>query len=253
MALKSKSLFLYNYTITSLNRSLDFRAVSLGAVLLAQLRIGDYSAVDLCAEIKRALEAADPAHTYTVTIDLTLVGGTQNRITIATSGSYLDLLFASGPRVGSSVAPIIGFSSVDRVGGVSYQGTSSTGTSLITEAVGYNYVSKKQMKAINGVQNESARGDKEAMVWGVKEFTQAEFKYEPESKVNIEWEPLWVWLINQKPFIFIPEIATPTTYENVTLESTATDSKGFGYTMKEMLPDFPFEYQTGMIKMRIKI
>ena len=135
MALRSKSLFLYNYTITSLNRSLDFRAVALGPVLLAQLRIGDYSLTDLLIEIKRALEVADPLRTYTVTADRTFSGGTQNRVTIASSGLYLDLLFASGPRVGSSVAPIIGFAAVDRVGGVSYQGTSSTGTSLVTEYI----------------------------------------------------------------------------------------------------------------------
>lgn len=253
MALTAKSLFLYNYTITSLNRSLDFRAVAAGPILLAQLRIGDYSLTDLLVEIKRALEAADPTRTYTVTANRTFAGGTQNRITIATSGSYLDLLFASGPRVGSSVAPIIGFSAVDRVGAVSYQGTASTGTALISEYVGYNYSSKKHMKEVIGVNNESAIGAKETMVWGTKEFTQAEFKFEPAAKVDMEWEPFWVWAINQKPFEFVPEITNPTVFDNVTLETTSASGKGMGYMMKEMLPDFPFNYQTGMIKMRLKV
>ncbi len=203
MALKTKSLLLFDYQITALNRSLDFRAVSMGAILLAQLRIGNYSLIDLMAEITRAMTAADPSNTYSVTADLSFVDGTQNRVTIASSGSYLDLLFASGPRVGSSVAPIIGFAAVDRVGGVSYQGTLSTGISLVSEMTGYNYLGPKHMKDVNGTVNESARGDKEALIWGIKEFAQVEFRYEPEAKVLIEWEPYWIWAIQQRPFLIM--------------------------------------------------
>ncbi len=253
MALTAKSLFLFDYTITSTNRSLDFRAVSAGPVLLAQLRIGDYSLADLLVEIKRAMTAADPLRTYTAVADRSFSSGTENRITISSNGDYLDLLFATGPRVGSSVAPIIGFAATDRVGAVSYQGTATTGTSLVSELVGYNYSAPAHMKDVIGVNNESARGDKESMVWGVKEFAQAEFKHEPEAKVAMEWEDFWVWAIYQKPFEFIPEITDTSVFHNVTLETTAASSKGMGYAMKEMLPDFPFEYQTGMIKMRLKV
>jgi len=253
MALKSKSLFLFSYKITATNRSLDFRAVSFGAILLAQLRIGEYSLTDLLAEIKRAMEAVDPLRIYTPTADRTVNGGTENRISIATNGAYLDLLFATGPRVGSSVAPIIGFAAVDRVGGVSYQGTLSTGISLIPEEWGFNYLGPRNMKDVIGVVSESANGRKETMVWGIKEFSQVEFKREPEAKTFFEWEPFWIWAINQHPFEFTPEISSPNYFFNVTLETTSASGKGMGYKMTEMLPDFPFQYQTGLMKMRLKV
>jgi hypothetical protein len=36
----------------------------------------------------------------------------------------------------------------------------------------------------------------------------------------------------------------------VTFESTPGDAKALAYVMKEMLPNFPNHYQTGIIKMR---
>jgi len=250
MALRAKSSFLFGYQITALNRSLDFRAVAAGPVLLAQLRIGYYSLTDLLLEIKRAMESADPLRIYTATANRTISGGTQNRITISTNGIYLDLLFASGPRVGSSVAPIIGFQPVDRVGGVTYTGTLTTGTMLVTEREAYNYITPEQYRMVNGSVSISANGEKEAIVWGIQEFIEATFKYEPDVKVNLQWSVFMTWAIRQLPFDFTPEITSPNTFYNVTLEQTGAESKGLGYKFKEMLPDFPFFYETGNLKLR---
>lgn len=252
MALRARSSFLYGYQITATNRSLDFRVVSGGPILLAALQIGNYSLSDLLIEIKRAMTSAAPLFVFTITANRTISGGTQNRVTITSTSTYLDLLFASGPRVGSSVAPIIGFASMDRVGGVSYTGTLSTGTILVTEREGYNYTPETLFKEVNGATSISAIGDKETIVWGTMQFIEVMFMYEPESKSIMEWQPFMTWAIRQLPFDFTPEITSPNLFSNVTLESTSESSKGLGYQMKEQIPDFPFLYQTGKIKMRKK-
>lgn len=250
MALKAKSSFLYGYQITTLNRSLDFRAVTGGPVLLAQLRIGYYSLTTLLVEIKRALEASDSLRTYTASANRSVSGGTQNRVTILSSGSYFDLLFATGPRVGSSIAPIIGFSNTDQVGGVSYTGTLSTGTLLVTEREAYSYISPEQNRTVNGAVSISAVGEKESIVWGIQEFCEGTWRHENGVKINAEWAPFMTWAIKQITFDFTPEITSPNIFYNVTLESTASDGRGLGYKFKEMLPDFPFYYDTGNLRFR---
>lgn len=251
MALVGNSLFLFDLDITSSNRSLDFRAVSLGPIRMATLNLGSYSATDLLAEIKRAMEAADPTNTYTVTINRTLSGGTSNRITISTSGAYLDLLFGTGPRVVTSVASTIGFAATDRTGATTYTGTTQAGTVLLPEMTGYSYLGPDFLQTNFGALSVTAGGQKEAVIWSIQRFIQVEFKYEPEMKVITEWAPFMGWAIQQKPFEFTPNVSFPTVVYKVTLESTSADGKGLGYKMAEMLPDFPFSYQTGMLKMRV--
>lgn len=253
MALKNKTLFLYGYDINPNNSSIDFQAVSLGPVLFATIPVGSYTLTDLCAQIKASMQAADPSHTYTVTALRTYAGGLENRITISTSGGFLSLLFSTGPRVASTVAPLIGFTISDRTGSTSYTGPSTTGVTLLTEYVGYNYLGPDFMQKVFGALNISASGLKEAIVWQVQKFFEVEFRYEPEAKVITQWEPLWNWLIQQKPFEFTPDYTVYNTFYPCTLESTSADSKGLGFTMTEMLPEFPFVYKTGKLKFRQKL
>lgn len=253
MALRSTSLFLYNLQVTTLNRSLDFRATSGGPILQATLNLGYYSLTDLMNEIIRALEAADPNHTYTVTANRTISGGTQNRVTISTSGTYLDLLFASGPRAASSVDSLIGFAHTDRTGSTSYTGTSSAGTVLQSTLYGYNYLSTDHMRKVFGALNVSASGQKEAIVFQIQKFIQVQFKYEPTVKFTNEWVPFLTWAIQQRSFDFTPEVNSPSVFYNVTLEKTGADGKGLAYTAKEMLPDFPFLYDIGVLTFRLKV
>src|SRR5437868_3980949 len=112
MALKSRSLFLYGFQVTELNRSIDFKDTSGGPELSATLTIGFYSLTSLMAEIKRAMQAVSGA-IYTVTADRTYLSGTENRVTISTSGTYLSILFQTGTRAASSCASLIGFNGTD--------------------------------------------------------------------------------------------------------------------------------------------
>lgn len=251
MALRAKSLFLYGFQVTQYNSSIDFRSVSLGPVRQASLNFGFYSLTSLMVEIKRAMESVDPVHRYTVTANRLINSGLENRVSISTNGSYLDLLIASGPRTASTFAQLIGFSLIDRTGSLSYTGTSSAGTVLITEYAGYGYLGPDHMRKVFGAVTVSASGDKEAIVWQVQKFIQMEFKYEPEAKVVTQWRDFLTWAIQQRVFDFTPEVNGSTFYE-VTLETTSADGKGMGYTMTEMLPDFPFNYKTGLIKLRFR-
>lgn len=250
MALVSKSLFLYGFEITTANRSIDFKTSLIGVEYKATLSLGQYTLTQLLTEIERAMKAADPANTYTATAVRTYAGGLENRVNIATSGSFLSLLFATGSRASSSVATLIGFTATDHTGLTNYNGTVSAGTVLVPEYVAYSYLGPEFMRKNFGAVNIAADGTKEAITFSVQRFFQGEWKFEPQAKVISQWAPLLDWLIQQKPFEFTPEISSPTVFYEATLESTGDDGKGLGYAMKEMLPQFPFHYQTGNMKFR---
>lgn len=253
MALRKKSIFLYGFEITSLNSSIDFKTAAVGPEYQATLRLGFYSLSGLLVEIKRSLSEADALNDFTASADRTFNSGLENRVTLGspTAGVNFSLLFGTGLRVASSLAPTIGFIAVDRTGAASYQGTISSGTALAPEYVGYSYLGPDMMRNVFGALNISAGGIKEAIVWNVQKFFQMEFKYEPEAKVMTEWRDFMTWAIQQKPIEFTPDISFPAAIFDCTLESTDTNGKGLGYKMTEMLPDFPFNYRTGNMKFRV--
>ncbi|OPZ24616.1 MAG: hypothetical protein BWZ03_00091 [bacterium ADurb.BinA186] len=251
MALGARSSFLYGYTITPENSSLDFKAnVSDTVAREATLRLGYYSLASLVVEIKRAIQALDSVNTYTVTADRTVAGGTQNRITITSSGSFFQLLFATGPRATSSCAALIGFPFIDLTGSVTYTSYFTTGTQLVTRMPGYGYVSEEQNQRVFGTVNVSASGLKEAIVFAFQKFITVEFKYESKDAVNDEWVPFMKWAIQQRRFEFVPEVSSPSIFIDVTLERTSEDGKGLAFRFQEMLPQLPNFYKTGTLTMR---
>ena len=253
MALRDRSLFLYGFQVTELNSSLDFQAVSLGPVLLATLRLGYYSLTELTEEIVRAMTEQDTTNTYQVTVDRTQNGGLENRVTITTLGTHLQLRFGTGPRVASSISSLIGFAATDRTGALFYTGTSTAGTALVPELVGYNYLPPAFKRKVQGAVNISASGEKEALVFQMMLFWQVEFQHEPETKITLQWVPLVDWMVQQRGIEFTPEISTPNTFFDGTLETSSADGKGLAFNFDEMLPDFPFFYKTGRMTFRQRV
>jgi len=258
LACYTRSLFLYNYPITSANGSIDFLNVNAGSTITATVAPGNYSLTGLLAAIATALNAADINNIYTVTANRTLSSGTQNRVTIATSGAFLTLLFGSGPNVATSIAGTIGFTSTDKTGATTYTGTNTTGTILQPTLAGYTYLDNNFKQKLFGSINISSSGKKEAISYpasnlGAMQFMQVQYKYEPKTFVIASWQPFLLWMIQQRPFDFTPDVTNPTSFYNVTLESTAADANGMEYEMKEMLPEFPNLYDTGMLKFRVVI
>lgn len=250
MALKAQSLFLYGLTVTPLNSSLDFQSVAFGPIRMATLTVGSYTLSGLMTMISAAMTAADPGNVYTITANRTISGGTENRVNILSPTGFLSLLFLSGPRNATSCDSLIGFPHVDQLGSDNYTGTATAGTSLLSTLVGYSYLPPDLFRQVFGSLTVSASGVKEALVWSVQQFLQVQFQHEPEAKTLSEWQPLMTWSIQQQPFEFTPEVNVPTVFFQVTLETTASDGKGLGFRMEEMIPDFPFYYKTGMLKFR---
>ena len=250
MALNSKSVLTYGITVTTLNNAIDFKNTSGGGQLTAILTAGAYSPTSLAVEIGYQLQSIDPVNIYTVTVARNIFGGTQNRITISTNGTFLSLLFSSGSNASTSAAGIMGYNPVDYTGSTSYSGSQSMGTALVPEYIGYNYLDDSNMAKLYGAVNISSSGLKEAVTYSIQKFIEVEFKY--ISKANLPfWQDFFFWAIQQQAFDFTPQISDPDTVYNVTLEKTDYQDQGMGFRMPEMLPDFPNVYMTGPLVFRI--
>lgn len=252
MALRSKSLFLYGLEVRDDNQNLPFKAAMGGPQLNAILAAGYYSLSDLLIEIATKMRVADPANIYTVTVDRTVNGGTENRITIATNGVYLDLLFATGTLATTSCRDLIGFGIFDYTGATSYQNGNTSGETVVPDWWGKGYQPPELFRKNFGTVNVSTNGTKESVTWTVQEFIMVEFEHEPQAKALSEWPALINWMIQQKPFDFTPEVSNPNVVYSVTLEKSPEDSKGLGFHMKEQVPSKPFLYTTGSLTFRVK-
>lgn len=245
----TQSLMNYGLQITTLNQNLDFQAVN-GVTLTAIVPLGFYSLTGLATQITVSMQSADVNNSYSVTVNRNLVGGTQNKYTISTTGTFLSLLFGTGPNMNASIASVIGFNPADYLTQTSYAGAQSSGTNLIPTFVPYNYLDNMSLGKVFGAVNIAASGLKEAIVFNIQQFIQLEFMYEEADRLP-EWQAFWFWAIQQRPFDFTPQISNPSVVYQVTLEKTSYDSQGMGFEMKEMLPNFPNLYQTGPLTFRI--
>lgn len=104
------------FVITSSNRKINFKESGGGSELTATLTTGSYTATELAAEIKTALEAAG-AETYTVSYSTST-----GKWTIATGGSYLSLLWSTGTDTANALHSAIGFAVSDYTGSTTYTG-----------------------------------------------------------------------------------------------------------------------------------
>lgn len=252
MALTGRSLIRYGLSVTAFNSSLDFKKSSGGAQLNATLRTGFYTLTGLMDEVARAMNEADPTNVYGYTIDRSISGGTQNRVTITTSGTFLSLLFGTGTRSISSCATLLGYTATDKTGAAFYTSQTSAGTTFQPALPGYNYQGPLTTRKVQGTVNISASGEKEAIIFSVMQFLEVEYRHEPQALAYTTWADFFTWAIKQRPFEITPIASDYATFYEVTLDATDYDGKGLGFQMREMLPDFPFYYRTGKLKMRLK-
>lgn len=251
MALKAKSLFLYGFEVTAANQYVPFLNVNLGSEIDAIVPTGFYSLGSLAAAIAAAMNSADTMNTYTVTVDRTTSGGTQNRITIATSGSFLSLLFNTGTQAAASIRDLISFGHTDQTGATTYTNSSTAGTALEPDWFGNNYTPPDIYQKNFGSVTVATDGTKEGITWSLQRFIAIEFKWNAQANVLAYWNPFLTWAIQQKPFEFTPEITSPSTLYSVTLETTPADGKGLAWTMKEQIGECSFFFTTGPFVMRV--
>jgi hypothetical protein len=105
-----------SFKITSSNNKIDFKESGGGVELTASIGVGIYTTAELEDTIKAQLDNAGN-ETYTVSYSQAT-----GMWTIATSGSYLSLLFSSGTNNANSFATVIGFNGTDQTGSLSYTG-----------------------------------------------------------------------------------------------------------------------------------
>jgi hypothetical protein len=255
MALRNSSLFLYGLEVTPTNQYITFGTTSLEVGSLArtaQLNLGFYSLTSLSVEVIRAFTAADPLHIYDCTTDRTIMGGLQNRVTITTNGGYLSIYFLTGNP--SNPATLLGFNTADYTGATTYTGSASAGTAFVpnltqsnTFVNGFTFLPTQAMQKNFGSVNVSASGLKEAIVFSIQFFWQVQFKYIMEATLQSDWYPLVQWMIQQRQLDFTPDVTQPNTYYNGTLDDP---DQGLSFDFEEMLPEFPFQYSTPLMKFR---
>lgn len=253
--IKDRALFLYGFDITQDNRYLNFKNASLGAELTATLTIGNYTATEVLAEIKRAMELADGVQKYTWTIDRSVSGGLSNQISVSTDGSFLSILFGSGSNSASSVATMIGFTTSDYTGATSYTGAQA-GTILYPDFAMWNYTNPDQYIMNDGSKNVSASGIKETLVFAQMKFAEAQWKYITDfggSTQATEWSNFLKYATKQLKFEFTPSVGEDlNAFYKMTLESTPADSNGMSFKLNLMVGVGLYRfYDTGMLKFRV--
>ena len=253
---KDIALFLYGFDVDDNNKYINFRRVALGPELTAVLTPGNYTATEYMAEVKKQMQIVDPSNTYTVTLNRSINGFRENRMTVLTSGSYLDLLFGSGTNAANSPRDLMGFAHTDATGGTSYTGYISAGTILIPDFWTYDYLGPDLYAQNDGVKNVSAAGIKETLVFAQMYFIQGQWKYITNfngSTQQTEWTNFLKYATRQLKFELTPSIYEDyDLFYQVTLESTPADGNGLAYKLTQMRGEGLYRfYDTGVMKFRV--
>ncbi len=254
--MKDIARFHWGFTITVFNKYINFRRVSLGPVLTAELTIGNYTPTELASEIKKQLDNVDGVNTYTVAILRSFGGGLSPRFQISTSGSYLDLLFSSGVNAATSPRDLLGYSHTDKTGATSYTGELTAGNVLIPEFATYDYLGPTLNIMNDGVKNVSASGIKETLVFAQMQFVQGQWKYITNFSGRTqltEWADFMSYATRQLKFEFSPSIYEDVElFYQVTLEKTSDDQNGMAFKFKQQRGEGLYRfYDTGLLTMRL--
>lgn len=258
MAINERALFLFGFDIDGFNQFINFKSTSLGPVLTAVLTPGNYTGTEFMAEIKSAMELADAnfaAKLYTVTLNRNISGGTSNLMTISTNGSFLSILFGTGPNATTNPSSIMGFANSDLTGSTTYSGFTNAGTILIPAMPTWNYLDPESYIMNDGTKNVSAAGIKETLVFTQMKFFQGQWKYITNKNDTqlTQWQAFLKYAVKQLKFEFTSSILEdPTVFFQCTLETTPGDGNGMGYKLNQMLGDGLYRfYDTGVMKFRI--
>ena len=254
----NRALFLYGYDVTDFNKYINFQNANAGPVLTATLNVGNYTATQFMAEVKRAMEFIDGTNTYTVTLDRTVNAGTSNRMYVSTNGSFLSILFGSGINAATSPSQLMGFLAADYTGMLTYGGTNQSGTILIPEFAVWNYLGPDEMVEQDGVKNVTSTGIKETLVFAQQQFFQGEWRYitNYSGRTQLtEWQRFLKYATQQLKLEYSPSIQEDASlYYEATLESTPADGNGMKYKLEQMVSAGLFRfYQTGLMKFRVII
>jgi hypothetical protein len=255
MSLSTFSVFYYGFTVDADNYQLDFNEG--GSELTAELNFGDYSFTDYLTELKRALDAAG-ALTYTVTANRTT-----RAITVAASGTY-SLLVSTGTH-GVNAFTMMGFTGSDRTATNTYTGNTTAGSAYTPQYKLQSYIPPENYKKKRNVTvHETARGLVELVSFGSLSMIDMNIRFATDifqhssgpitnnaSGVS-DLNDFMTYLITKGSVEFMPDVGARDTYYKLILESTAEDSKGTGYKLKERFDlGIPGYYDTENLTFRV--
>lgn len=255
-ALENHSKFYYGWLITNQNKYIDFNDGS--GVKTATLKVGYYSSSDLMIEIKKKMDAQS-------SLDFTILFNRTTRKFTISSTSNFSLLFSTGPNAAQSTASLLGYTATDKTSASTYLAENVSGYEYSTQFYIQSYKdTSTNRKAIDGTVNKSASGVIEVIKFGNERFMEGEFLFitnivqEPQSiiRTNIQGREDFIqfieWCTEKAPVEFMKIENDPSTYQQLVLESTPTDSKGLDYDLIEMYDrGLAYYYRSGTLKFRL--
>lgn len=236
MTVLTKSSFIYGYTITESNFTLDFNEGS--GELQASLNQGAYTFTELANEVARAMNAVG-GQEYTVTTDR------NNRTYAISASANFDLLAATGTRLGVGVWNTIGFST-DQTGLNSYSSESSTGIEFRPQFKLQSYVDfEDNQGAQDASVNISSANVIEVVSFGREKFMECNITYQNNYNNQssfIDYDPSGVenlraflnFCIDKGKLEFLKDRDDRNSFTKVILERTATSSTGTAFKLREL-------------------
>lgn len=257
MALSTYSKFYYGHTINETNKYVNFKENGGATEKTAILNVGEYSLTDFINEYARAMNAA-AVEDITVSVDRV------TRFIVTNSTGSINLLAGTGTQVGSSAFQLIGLDA-DSGFANSVFSTFASGYEWAPQFKAQDYVNfNDNQSAIDGVVRKTTNGRVEAVSFGTQKIMECNFRF----ITNIQMPPNYpilndnsgydnarsfmVYAVTKADLEFIPDIASPNTFNKCLLESTPENGDGLGFKLKELygigLPDY---YETGILKFRL--
>jgi len=254
MSLKTFSQFYYGQVISEENSSLDFSEG--GPVIEATLNIGDFTLNSILQEVENQLNL-NGDNVYTVTVDR------DSRLITISANANFELLI-TGPRQGSSVFELLGFTGSNRTGASSYTGNAPCGSVYRPQFILQDHIDPKDWAGfVDPAVNISSAGIVQVVRFGNENFLQCNIKYatnEPHPCVGpIENNPsgyddlreFMLYLIQKNKVEFMPNRSEASNYDTFILESTEQSNTGTAFKLKELYTEgLPFHYETGVLKFR---
>lgn len=250
--LKTLSQFYFGHTVTVNNSALDFKEGA-GPELNGNLRVGSYSLTEFASEFQRALREAG-TQAYGVSVNRT------TRVLTVTAPSAFTLLASTGSRIGSGVFALAGFNATD-VTGTSVSGQNASGKIYRPQYLLKNYTALEHnpLKESASVQI-SANGVVQVLSFGEGNRVKMNMVC-ITNKTGMKTSPFFEnadgiddaleflnYLITKAKVEFMPDVATPSAFSKLLLDSTKADRNGTSFELKNMgVPDF---YESGDLVFR---
>jgi hypothetical protein len=239
MALKNYSKFFYGWKVTVANNKLDIFDNDGIGFRTATITVGTYSATELALEIKKQLDAISILN-FIVSFDRTT-----RKFTIAANSNF-NLLPVSGVNTELSVLPLLGFVT-DKTGSNGYVADNVSGYEYKPQSKLWNYVpTTNSRKSIDGIINKSASGKIEVIKFGDERFMSCEIVFitnllqESGSVIRSDsagvenYRQFIEWCCDKGAVEFMSDENKPSEFQILLLESTAIDSRGLDYDLKEL-------------------